>query len=127
MERQDKQSLTDKRPAELLTLTCFVFISPLSHIKSERESLCVCVCVCVVSSVQEEQCLLPWCQASVLWAARLFQLRAQNRCRLFLSMCALTVCSAGFQAVEELLESLELEKSNYHMGLSRVSAVAHVT
>lgn len=26
-----------------------------------------------------------------------------------------------FQAVEELLEFLELEKSNYHMGLSRVS------
>lgn len=27
--------------------------------------------------------------------------------------------------MEELLESLELEKSNYHMGLSRVSPVAH--
>lgn len=42
---------------------------------------------------------------------------------LFLFACTLTVCSAAFQAVEELLESLELEKSNYHMGLSRVSAV----
>lgn len=30
-------------------------------------------------------------------------------------MCAFT------QAVEELLESLDLEKSSYHMGLSRVS------
>lgn len=83
--------------------------------------------VCVVLSVQEEQCLLLWCQASVLWAVRVFQPRAQHRRRLFLFMCALTVCSAGFQAVDELLESLELEKSNYHMGLSRVSAVAHVT
>lgn len=27
-----------------------------------------------------------------------------------------------FQAVEELLESLDLEKSSYHMGLSRVRA-----
>lgn len=30
-------------------------------------------------------------------------------------------CIFGFQAVEELLESLDLEKSNYHMGLSKVS------
>lgn len=44
---------------------------------------------------------------------------------LFLFACALTVCSAALQAVEELLESLELEKSNYHMGLSRVSPVTH--
>lgn len=29
----------------------------------------------------------------------------------------------SFQAVEELLESLELEKSSYHMGLSKVSTV----
>lgn len=29
--------------------------------------------------------------------------------------------SGCFQAVEELLESLELEKSSYHMGLSKVS------
>lgn len=42
---------------------------------------------------------------------------------LILLICPLTVCSAGFQAVEELLESLELEKSSYHMGLSRVSIV----
>lgn len=34
---------------------------------------------------------------------------------MFLYMCAFT------QAVEELLESLDLEKSSYHMGLSRVS------
>ncbi len=32
----------------------------------------------------------------------------------------MTVC-LSLQAVEELLESLELEKSSYHMGLSRVS------
>lgn len=32
------------------------------------------------------------------------------------------VCMCAFiQAVEELLESLDLEKSSYHMGLSRVS------
>lgn len=32
------------------------------------------------------------------------------------------VCMCVFaQAVEELLESLDLEKSSYHMGLSRVS------
>lgn len=46
---------------------------------------------------------------------------------LFLFACTLTVCSAAFQAVEELLESLELEKSNYHMGLSRVSTDARTT
>lgn len=34
---------------------------------------------------------------------------------MFVYMCAFT------QAVEELLESLDLEKSSYHMGLSRVS------
>lgn len=31
----------------------------------------------------------------------------------------------SLQAVEELLESLELEKSSYHMGLSRVSTHKH--
>lgn len=46
-----------------------------------------------------------------------------KKCCCFLFICLLTVCCAGFQAVEELLESLELEKSSYHMGLSRVSEV----
>lgn len=33
-----------------------------------------------------------------------------------------SVCMCGFtKVVEELLESLDLEKSNYHMGVSRVS------
>lgn len=38
--------------------------------------------------------------------------------------CDVTVCVL-LQAVEELLESLELEKSSYHMGLSRVSTQIH--
>lgn len=42
---------------------------------------------------------------------------------LCLSHCFIHVSVSlfAFQAVEELLESLELEKSSYHMGLSRVS------
>lgn len=36
------------------------------------------------------------------------------------------MCVCVFQAVEELLESLELEKSSYHMGLSRVSQYLEV-
>lgn len=38
---------------------------------------------------------------------------------LFYTCVSVSLCV--FQAVEELLESLELEKSSYHMGLSRVS------
>jgi len=40
---------------------------------------------------------------------------------LYACLTGLYMCLCVFQAVEELLEFLELEKSSYHMGLSRVS------
>lgn len=42
--------------------------------------------------------------------------------RCVLTFTFVPVCMFVFQAVEELLEFLELEKSSYHMGLSRVSS-----
>ena len=53
-----------------------------------------------------------------LWTNELFDRsshRIQQLTDVFVYMCA------SAQAVEELLESLDLEKSSYHMGLSRVS------
>lgn len=41
--------------------------------------------------------------------------------QIFMSVSLFYTYVSVFQAVEELLESLELEKSSYHMGLSRVS------
>lgn len=47
---------------------------------------------------------------------------ANTRCSVYLfSDFSVFFFPAAFQAVEELLESLELEKSSYHMGLSKVS------
>lgn len=50
--------------------------------------------------------------------------RTNTGCFVYLSPdCFFFFFPAAFQAVQELLESLELEKSSYHMGLSKVSTV----
>lgn len=50
--------------------------------------------------------------------------RTNTGCFVYLSPDCFFFCfPAAFQAVQELLESLELEKSSYHMGLSKVSTV----
>lgn len=73
-----------------------------------------------------EVCLVPQAD-SLLWLQGKRPLRdppPPTPEQVCFCLCArLTVCSAASQAVEELLESLDLEKSNYHMGLSRVSPV----
>lgn len=102
-------------------LTCFVLVGPLRSIWRET-----------VRSVRHVWCSGEWCL--LLWlpvnrppsASAIPTWPPRIDTGLFSFACALTVCSATFQAVEELLESLELEKSNYHMGLSRVSLVKHM-
>lgn len=80
------------------------------------------MCVLVLADSRVDWCLLLWHVTCIIFRSQVTwpdigKARTQSDWVVYL----LSVRSARFQAVEELLESLELEKSNYHMGLSRVS------
>lgn len=69
--------------------------------------------------------LLLWRRGTVLQAARSHRPpphpTPQTNSACFVYLLPDCCFSCSFQAVEELLESLELERSSYHLGLSKVS------